>query len=641
MEGSLTAAAPAATDHPVTPAASYRARRDRFATERDASARRELHLSYARVATFLLAASFGIWATRSPAPLPFALVAAALVGFFLLVALHSRTRRRTAWFQELTTLNEQGLRRLERDWDSLPVRRPTRDLTGHPYAHDLDLFGRASIAQLLGPVSGVGAAVVDDWLLSRAEPATVRARQEAVRELAPMQDFREELAVHGVRAASASADDVARFLEWAEGREEPRGRIALRWAARLIPLVTIVLAALQLAGRLDDSFWQLGIVAAILLTFGAGRRAWSSFHRAAPGEALIEHYAGLLDVVERANFSAPLLRQLQRRIDTDGRQASRELARLAQLLHLSDLRRSGMLYLPVQLLTLWDFHVLDTLDRWRRRSGSAVRGWIEAAGELEALASLATLAHDHPDWAFAEFSDDDGNGNAGDDAGDDDAGEGAGAVLRGEAVGHPLIPEGIRVDNDVRVGPPGTFLLLTGSNMSGKSTLLRAIGTNVVLAQAGAPCCARSFTLPPIELWSSMRIEDSLAQGVSHFMAELQRLKQIVDAATRPSGTTGGARLLFLIDEVLSGTNTAERQIAARRVIRHLIDAGALGVVTTHDLDLVQGPELDGRAAPFHFRETVRRDGDGRLEMSFDYRLRPGLATSANALALLEFVGLP
>lgn len=614
---------------PAPPAATYRARRDRFAAARATSARRELRLAHARIATFLLAVAFGIWASRSPAPLPFALTATALVDFLTLVALHSRTRRRTAWLQELTTLNEQGLRRLERDWDSLPVRPPTRDLAGHPYAHDLDLYGRGSIAQLLGPVSGVGAAVVDDWLLTRAEPATIRARQEAVRELAPMQEFREELAVHGGRAAGASTYDVARFLEWAEDRAEPRGRLALRWTARLIPLVTITLAALQLAGWLGDSYWQLGIAAAILLTFGAGRRAWSNFRRASPGETLVRHYAGLLDVVERADFRAPLLRQLQHHIHTDARQASRELALLAQLLHLSDLRRSGMLYLPVQLVTLWDFHILDALDRWRRRSGSAVRGWIEAAGELEALASLATLAHDHPDWAFAEFSDD----------GSDDAGEGG--VLRGEAVGHPLIPEGVRVDNDVRLGPPGTFLLLTGSNMSGKSTLLRAIGTNVVLAQAGAPCCARSFTLPPIELWSSMRIEDSLAQGVSHFMAELQRLKQIVDAATRLSETTGGARLLFLVDEILSGTNTAERQIAARRVIRHLIDAGALGVVTTHDLDLVRGPELDGRADPFHFRETIRRDDDGRLEMTFDYRLRPGLATSANALALLEFVGLP
>jgi hypothetical protein len=638
MDNSLITAGAAISDHlatpaiPATPAGSYRARRDRFAAARDACARRGLRLSHVRFATFFLAIALGVWAERSPAPLPFTLAALALLGFLLLIVLHRRARRGREWFQELVALNEQGLRRLARDWDALPVRRPTRDLTGHPYARDLDLYGRASIAQLLGPVSGVGADIVDDWLLARAEPATVRARQEAVRELAPMLELREELAVHGGRAAGASTEDVARFLHWAEGGEGA-GRPVVRWAARLLPLLTLVPAVLQLMGRIEGSFWLLGSFGAILLTLAAGRRAQTGFRQAAPGEVLITHYPGLLAVVERATFRAPLLRQLQHRIVAGGQPASdpasRELARLAQLLHLADLRRSGMLYLPVQLLTLWDFHVQDALDRWRRRSGAAVRGWTRAAGELEALASLAALAHDHPDWAFAEFT------------GDVDA------VLQGDAIGHPLLPESARVDNDVRVGPPGTFLLVTGSNMSGKSTLLRAIGTNAVLAQAGAPCCARSFTLPPLELWSCIRIEDSLAHGVSYFMAELQRLKQIVDAATRPEGTGGataearGARLLFLIDEVLNGTNTAERQIAARRVIRHLVAAGALGVVTTHDLDLAQGAELAGRAEPFHFKEILRQEADGRLEMTFDYRLRPGLATSTNALALLEFVGLP
>jgi DNA mismatch repair ATPase MutS len=360
----------------------------------------------------------------------------------------------------------------------------------------------------------------------------------------------------------------------------------------------------------------------MLLTLGAGRRAQASIRRATPGTVLIEHYPGLLAVAERTSFRAPLLDAIQNRIAAGGRPASRELARLAQLLHLADLRRSGMVYLPVQLLTLWDFHVQDALERWRRRSGTAVRGWLDAAGELEALASLAVLAHDHPDWAFAEFS-----------------GE-AGAVLQGDAIGHPLLPETQRVDNDVRIGPPGTFLLVTGSNMSGKSTLLRAVGTNAVLAQAGAPCCARSFTLPPLDIWSCIRVEDSLAQGVSYFMAELQRLKQIVDAATRRNGE-GGATVLFLIDEVLNGTNTAERQIAARRVIRYLVEAGSLGIVTTHDLDLARGPELADRAELANFRETLHHQGEGRLEMTFDYQLRPGLAVSTNALALLEFVGLP
>jgi DNA mismatch repair ATPase MutS len=202
---------------------------------------------------------------------------------------------------------------------------------------------------------------------------------------------------------------------------------------------------------------------------------------------------------------------------------------------------------------------------------------------------------------------------------------------------HPLLPGVTRVGNDVTVGPPGTLLLVTGSNMSGKSTLLRAIGLNVVLAQAGAPVCAHSLTMPPVELRTSIRLADSLERGVSLFMAELERLKEIVVAArddTRPR------RLLYLLDEILHGTNTAERLIAARAVLGHLLRAGAIGAVTTHDLTLAADGALATASVPVHFTEQVTGDGTGPGTMTFDYRLRPGLATSTNALKLLALVGL-
>jgi DNA mismatch repair ATPase MutS len=203
---------------------------------------------------------------------------------------------------------------------------------------------------------------------------------------------------------------------------------------------------------------------------------------------------------------------------------------------------------------------------------------------------------------------------------------------------HPLIAPVIRVGNDVTVGPPGTLLLVTGSNMSGKSTLLRAIGLNVVLAQAGAPVCAGSLTMPLVELRTSIRLADSLERGVSLFMAELERLKQIVDTAHTPSRARP---LLYLLDEILHGTNTAERLIAARAVLVHLVSAGAVGAVTTHDLTLAADGALATAARPVHFTEQVSGSaGDGAAGMSFDYRLRPGLATSTNALKLLALVGL-
>jgi DNA mismatch repair ATPase MutS len=206
-------------------------------------------------------------------------------------------------------------------------------------------------------------------------------------------------------------------------------------------------------------------------------------------------------------------------------------------------------------------------------------------------------------------------------------------------LGHPLLPPGGRVGNDVTVGPPGSFLLVTGSNMSGKSTLLRAIGLNIVLAQAGGPVCAAALRMPPIALATSMRISDSLEYGVSYFLAELRRLKDVVDDAQ--AARSAGARLpFFLLDEILHGTNTHERQIAARRIIRHLLALEATGVVSTHDLTLGDAPDLKTVSQQVHFTEDFSRGPDGPA-MHFDYRLRPGIATSTNALKLMEIVGLP
>ncbi|MBO0705077.1 MAG: DNA mismatch repair protein, partial [Candidatus Dormibacteraeota bacterium] len=239
-------------------------------------------------------------------------------------------------------------------------------------------------------------------------------------------------------------------------------------------------------------------------------------------------------------------------------------------------------------------------------------------GRLEALAALAGLRHAHPGWAFPELQ-----------AGADE--------LAGELLGHPLLDPRARVDNDVTLGPPGSFLLVTGSNMSGKTTLLRAIGANVVLANAGAPVCAGAFRLPPVRLWTSMRIEDSLERGVSYFLAEVRRLREIVEAARDTAG--GTPMVCYLLDEVLQGTNTAERQVAARAVLRHLAALPTLGAVTTHDLTLADAPELAESARQLHFTEQVEAGG-GRPSMTFDYRLRPGPATSTNALRLLESMGL-
>jgi DNA mismatch repair ATPase MutS len=277
-----------------------------------------------------------------------------------------------------------------------------------------------------------------------------------------------------------------------------------------------------------------------------------------------------------------------------------------------------MVWVALAPVLLLDVHLGFALDRWRARWGPDVRRWLDALGHMEALSSLATLGHDHPDWSRPEWK----------------VGE---SVLRAAGLGHPLLVPATCVRNDLEVGPPGTFLFITGSNMSGKSTLLRAVGANVVLAGAGAPVCATSLTLPPVRLWTSMRVDDSLADGVSRFMAELLRVRAVVEAARDAAG--GEAPVLYLLDEMLQGTNTAERRVAARAVLRHLLEEGAIGGITSHDLTLADAPDLEPLRRAYHFREQVGRDGKGTV-LTFDYVLRPGVATTRNALRLLEAVGL-
>jgi DNA mismatch repair ATPase MutS len=282
-----------------------------------------------------------------------------------------------------------------------------------------------------------------------------------------------------------------------------------------------------------------------------------------------------------------------------------------------------LIHFPLQALTLWDFHLYFALERWRGRHGRHVRGWLDALGSIDALATLSMVRADQPEWIIPRV-------------------DRAAGALKAAALGHPLLADDRRIVNDVEVGPAGTLLLITGSNMSGKSTLLRAIGLNSVLAQAGAPVCATAFEMPAADLQTSIRVQDSLELGLSYFMAALARLKQIVDAAHRPAsgrderGAAPGRLLLYLLDEVLQGTNSIERAIAVRAVVRHLLEARAIGVMTTHDLGLADEEPLASSARLAHFTEQVHPDGT----MTFDYRLRPGIATSTNALRLMQLMGI-
>lgn len=299
-----------------------------------------------------------------------------------------------------------------------------------------------------------------------------------------------------------------------------------------------------------------------------------------------------------------------------------ELARVARAGGLRQSAATFLVYLPLQAFGLWDVRVLRRLERWQAVYGERSRVWFETLGEMEALLSLAAVRDEYPDWVMPCW-----------------AGRDEPPRLEATGLGHPLLRDDERVCNDVAAGPPGTFLLITGSNMSGKSTMLRSIGLNVALAAAGGPVCASRFRLPTLELATSIRVSDDLSQGVSFYMAELHRLKGVVDQARRVAEADDRV-LLFLLDEILQGTNSRERQIAVTQVLRTLAWAGAIGAITTHDLELADEPVLREAATTVHFRETIETDADGAERMTFDYRMRQGVSPTTNALRLLAMVGL-
>jgi DNA mismatch repair ATPase MutS len=344
------------------------------------------------------------------------------------------------------------------------------------------------------------------------------------------------------------------------------------------------------------------------------------FDSSAARQREVWHYVRLLEIVSYLPADVADSKGID--IRETAREAVPNLAALGRISNFAAARHDsifGVLFFTASWLLLIDFQILSFMEVWHRRCGHRVRSWFDAIGELEATACLANVTHDHPDWSFPRV----------------DRSE---TRIVATDFGHPLLTNNDRVNNTVEVGPAGRFLLVSGSNMSGKSTLLRSLGVSAVLAQMGGPVAAGELRLPPLTIATSMRVHDSLEDGVSFFMAELKRLKEIVDMSRAQS--EGDERvLLFLLDEILQGTNSVERHIAVIRVLRHLVGQGAMGAISTHDLDLARSEDLAPHCDAVYFREQIDK-GDGTGKMTFDYRIREGVATTTNALRLLELVGL-
>lgn len=592
----------------------YNARKNEFEAARAETQRRWNLVANVRLLAFVALGLALWWGWRDRGVSQILVALGVVVAVIWLIAIHGRLRRERDRLGRLAQVNADALARLALDWDAAPEPPPAGVDRRHPYAFDLDIVGRASLAHRIGTVTtGDGWTTLYRWLLEQQPLDDTLRRQPAVRELAAKLALRQNVEAAG-HAPEGDIPDPAALVSWAEGKSHLAERPLIRLLATLSPVTLVILAGLQFSGVLTLPLWLIPLTVNVLVFLIAGAEISGIVAKVAPMHRAIAGYRDMFSLIAADDCDAQRLRDIRELLGSGPDGATTQVGRLTRSSSLA-LPRGSILYYPAQMFLLWDIQVLRQLERWQRSSGTRVRQWLSAAGEWDALAALSVLAHDHPGWAFASIS-----------AERDE--------IVGRALGHPLIEPRKMVPNDVAIGPAGSFLFVTGSNMSGKSTLLRAVGIDAVLAMAGGPSCASTLSMPPVDVRCCMRVEDSVTAGVSFFMAELQRLKGVVDAAQESRQRP----VLYLLDEIMQGTNTLERQIASRAVLEQLAGTGAIGAISSHDLGLVAGSALDDRAVKAHFAEQFRNGPDGPV-MTFDYTLRPGIATTTNALKLMAILG--
>jgi MutS domain V len=520
-----------------------------------------------------------------------------------------RCKRRIDSASCLLDLYRDRLRRVRYQWMGEGDTGKDLEMYGHLSAADLDLFGEGSLFELLCDVhTPAGRETLARWLQKPAQPVEVISRQQSVRYLRDRVDLREKLAL--VPTGNANEYSWNTFRNWLTADPIDFSHWA-PWAALLLSLSMVTVGACWWGGLLQAhaALWTMATIAAA----EAGLAVWlrGRVRRVMEGLLLsagrLKAIRQLCELVEDSKLETPGLVELQERL----RGLPKRVRQLQRLIVRRDaLRNEWFIY--ACLLLMWSTQWTIQIERWRQHHGSEFQEQLCALGEFEALMAIAAYAWENPDDPNPEFERD-------------------GPLFEATDLGHPLINPASCVRNDINLDGETQFLMVTGSNMSGKSTLLRAVGLNATLAWMGAPVRATSLRLSRLQLCASIRVEDSLLHGLSHFYAEVQRLKAMLDQATsRPP-------VLFLIDELFAGTNSADRRIAAEAVIRLLVNRQAVGLVTSHDLALTEIAEKhDLAGANVHFSDTPTAEG-----LSFDYRLRQGKLDHGNALKIIQMVGIP
>ena len=593
---------------PENPLEHYRARLKTWRANYADNQRRFRQLSGMRLAIGLVAVAMATLAFGPQWLSPWWLLAPLIV-FIVLAVIHDAVEQKRSRAARAAAYYERALERLEHKWAGRGNGGERYRQPDHLYADDLDVLGEGSLFELLNVTrTEAGERVLARWLLSPSDADTARARQKAIQELTPRWELREEIALLGEDVRAAIDDEAAKIWGAAPVRRFFPGVRIAGLALALAALAAFVLFMMQ------AWTWRpfvLVLVAEMGLGLAVRDKVKAIVASVSAPATELRLLGELLARLEKEHFESPMLKALARGLEKGAMPASIEIRRLERWVERLDWSRNQF-FRAIAAPLLWIPQCAIAIEKWRERHGPRIAEWVGAVAEFEALSCLATFAYERPPAVFPELVEN-------------------GSLFDGAALQHPLLDPRRAIANDVHLSEDECRLwVVSGSNMSGKSTLLRSVGLNVVLAWAGAPVCCKELRVSALRIGASIRVNDSLMDNKSRFYAEISRLRDVAEL------TKSGQPTLFLLDELLSGTNSHDRRIGAAAVVKGLVERGAIGMVTTHDLALAEiAGELGRRARNLHFEDHMEAG-----QMQFDYQLRPGVVERSNALELMRAVGL-
>jgi len=533
-----------------------------------------------------------------------------LLGFLIyFVRKYSKNDKNIKRLKTLIKINENELDCLKTRHSNLFYDGSEYFEPNHPYASDLDVFGQHSLFQLINrSVTKTGNDTLTSWLEKPSPNQEISKRQEAVKELAKKIDWRQNITQYGFENKLKN-DDPGFVIEWGKKASPFHGKKVLQIAVTIMPFLSLGALVYSFIG--SQAPITIMVLASIGIHYYNFRKVSRAHEQTSKRGEMLKTYSYIIEQFEKENWNSEKLNELKSKLGSNDRLTSKKIQQLSKLIELLDQRLNVMVQILLNLLFFYELHILFRIDKWKQKYGSETGKWFAAIGEIESISSLSNLSFNHEDWAFPKISE-------------------KHFELELNEAGHPLIDEKMRVNNDYLLNGPGTVHIVTGSNMAGKSTFLRTVGVNIVLALSGAPVCAKEMRVSNVEVNTSMRIKDSIEDNESSFYAELKRIQQVIEKVNNKEKT------LLLLDEILRGTNSKDKHTGSRALIKQLVKHDAVAMVATHDLELsILEEELPGQVENRFF--DIKIDGE---QLYFDYKVQKGFCKTFNAPILMKKMGI-